>query len=126
MGTQRAAIGTLSRNTHRQPGPVTSQPPRKGPTAAATPPNPDQAPTARARSSGWKTDWISARDPGVSSAPPMPCNARAAISISAFGASPHMTDASVNHTTPTTNTRRRPNRSPSAPPSRISPARVSM
>lgn len=56
----------------------------------------------------------------------MPWSARAAMSTPAFGAIPHSSDASANHTTPTTNTRRRPNRSPSAPPSRISPARVSM
>jgi hypothetical protein len=39
-----------------------------------------------------------------------------------FGASPHSSDAVANHTTPMMNTRRRPNRSPSEPPSRISAA----
>ncbi len=125
-GTQIAASGRLSRNTHRQPGPSTSHPPTNGPTAAPTPPNPDHSPTARARSSGWKLAWMSASDPGVSSAPPTPWSARAAMRIPAFGASPQSSEAAANQTTPTTNTRRRPYRSPSAPPSRISPARVSM
>ncbi|CAM5711546.1 hypothetical protein SMICM304S_03398 [Streptomyces microflavus] len=125
-GTQIAASGRFSRNTHRQPGPSTSHPPTNGPTAAPTPPNPDQSPTARARSSGWKLAWMSARDPGVSSAPPTPCRARAAMRTPAFGAIPQRSEASANHTIPTTNTRRRPYRSPSAPPSRISPASVSM
>ena len=49
-----------------------------------------------------------ARLPGVSSAPPTPCRARAAISTSAFGATPHSSDASANHTVPMTNTLRRP------------------
>lgn len=97
-----------------------------GPTAAATPPSPDQAPTARARSSGWKTAWISASEPGVSSAPPTPWSARAAISTPASGARPHSSEAAANHTTPITKTRRRPKRSPRAPPSRISDERVSM
>ena len=34
-----------------------------------------------------------ARLPGVSSAPPTPCSARAAISVSTFGASPHSAEA---------------------------------
>ena len=42
-----------------------------------------------------------------------------------FGAAPHSNDAAANHTVPTTNTLRRPNRSPSAPPSRINDASAS-
>src|SRR5690349_10971956 len=45
--TTTAATGRLIRNAHRQPGPSTSQPPRNGPIAPATPPSPDHAPTAR-------------------------------------------------------------------------------
>ncbi len=114
------------RKIQRQPGPSTSHPPRNGPNAVATPPSPDHRPTAFARWSGSNDDWISASEPGVSSAPPTPWSARAAISSGAEGARPHSTDATVNHTTPHTKTRRRPKRSPSPPPSRISPARVSM
>ena len=43
-----------------------------------------------------------------------------------FGASPHSAEASANQTVPIRNTFRLPNRSPSEPPSRISPARVSV
>lgn len=125
-GTHTSASGMFSRKTQRQPGPSTSQPPRNGPTAPPMPPKPDHRPTAFARSSGWKEAWMSAREPGVSSAPPMPCRARAAISTPAFGASPHSSEAEANHMTPRTNTLRRPKRSPSEPPSRISPASVSM
>ena len=66
-----------------------------------------------------------ASDPGVSSAPPMPCTTRAAISTRTFGARPHSSEAAANQVTPIRNTRRRPNRSPSEPPSRISEARLS-
>ena len=67
-----------------------------------------------------------ASEPGVSSAPPMPCSARAAMSTPMSGASPHSAEASANQITPMRKIRRRPSRSPSAPPSRISPARVSV
>ncbi len=120
-----AASGRFSRKIQRQPGPSTSQPPRNGPTAADTPPRPDQRPTAAERSSGWNTAWSIASEPGVSSAPPMPCTARAAISTSMVGAAAQAADAAANQTTPSRKIRRRPYRSPSAPPSRIRPARVS-
>ena len=97
-----------------------------GPTAVATPPNPDQVPMARARSSGWNDAWIMARLPGVSNAPPMPCRARAPISQAAPGARPHRSDADANHTAPTTKTRRLPYRSPREPPSRMNDASVSV
>ena len=72
-----AATGTLMRNAHRQPGPSTSQPPTNGPIAPATPPSPDHAPTAAARSSLRKLACRIARLPGVSSAAPTPCSTRA-------------------------------------------------
>ncbi len=97
-----------------------------GPTAPATPASPDHAPIAAARSSPWKDAEIRASDPGVSSAPPMPCSARAPISTSIEGANPHSAEASANQTTPIRKIRRRPNRSPSEPPSRMNPARVSV
>ena len=96
------------RKTHRQEATWISQPPTNGPTAVATPPSPDHAPIARARSCGANVAWIIARLPGVSSAPPTPCRARAAMSSGAVGASPQSSEATANHTTPMTNTRRRP------------------
>ena len=76
--------------------------------APAIPPSPDQAPMAGPRSSFRNDASMSASDPGVSSAPPTPCSARAAISISTLGATAHSSEATANHATPITNTRRRP------------------
>ena len=85
-----------------------SHPPRNGPMAVATPPSPDHAPMAAGRSCSANEACRMARLPGVSSAPPTPCRARAAISTPAFGASPHSSDATANQTVPATNIRRRP------------------
>ena len=123
--TTRAASGTLTRKTQRHEPSSTSPPPTNGPIAVATPPSPDQAPIARARSFGPKEAWIIARLPGVSSAPPTPCSARAATRAHPVGARPHTKEARANHTTPTRKTRRRPYRSPSTPPSRMNAASVS-
>ena len=120
--TVRTASGRLIRKIHRHDAWSTSSPPTSGPSAAAIPPRPDQAPMARLRSSERNAPWIIARLPGVRSAPPMPCSTRAAISTSAFGASPHNRDARANQTVPMTKTRRRPRRSPSDPPIRMSEA----
>src|SRR6266536_4605413 len=113
------ANGTLMPNAHRHDTSCTSQPPRNGPIAVATPPRPDQAPTAAARSSWANAEEMIARLPGVNSAPPMPCKARAAISVSTLGDIAQSSDAAANHATPTRYTRRLPSRSPSDPPSRI-------
>ena len=121
-----ANTGTFNRKAHRHPGPPTSQPPTNGPTAPASPPSPDQAPTAGARSSGRKLAWIRASDAGVRSAAPTPCSTRAATSTSIVGAAAQPTDATPNQTEPMRNNRRRPKRSPSAPPSRMNDANVSM
>src|SRR6478752_2092858 len=103
MTTTATATGTFTRNTQRQFS-VTSQPPRNGPIAAATPPSPDQAPIARARSPWAKLAEMMARLPGVSRAPPTPCSARAAIRTPAVGASAQPIDASPNQIVPITNT----------------------
>ena len=60
------------------------------------------------RSSWAKDACRMARLPGVSSAPPTPCRARAAISTPTVGASPHSSDATANHTMPIMNSFRRP------------------
>ena len=108
------------RKIQRQEAASTSQPPTKGPTAAATPDRPDQAPMARGRSSGLKLASRMARLAGVSSAPPIPWATRPSTSAASFGASAHATDATAKTTTPVWNTRLRPNRSPRDPPSKIS------
>jgi hypothetical protein len=63
---------------------------------------------------------------GTSSAPPIPCKERAAINHGASGASPQPTEAVVNTTVPSIKMRRRPKRSPAAPPTRINALSVSM
>jgi len=65
-----------------------------------------------------------ARLPGVNSAPPTPCNTLAVTRTATLGAAAQAIDATVNHTEPITKIRRRPNRSPSDPPTRISEARL--
>lgn len=122
--TTTTASGTLIRKTHRHDAASTSQPPSNGPAAPAIPVRPDQAPIARARSARTNTACSVARLAGVSRAPPMPCSARAAISVPTSGARPHSSEATANQTAPTTKMRRRPYRSASDPPSRISAASV--
>ncbi len=89
----------LIRNTARQ-FQATSPPPRNGPNAPATPPSPDQAPTARERSVGSNEAAMMVRLPGVSRTPPTPCNARAAISVPGSGANPHSAEAGGGHQHP--------------------------
>ena len=110
MARTTTASGRLMKNTSRHPAdPVPiSHPPRKGPIAVATPPSPDHAPIAAMRSSWAKDACRMARLPGVSSAPPTPCKARAAIRSPTSGATPHSSDATANHTVPIMNTLRRP------------------
>ncbi len=93
-----------------------SQPPRNGPIALDTPANPDQAPTAAPRLSGWIAAERSARLPGTSNAPPSPCSERAAMSRPMVGATAQSSDAALNPARPARKTRRRPYLSPSAPP----------
>jgi len=92
----------------------------------ATPDRPDQAPMARARSSGVNDASRMARLPGVSSAAPTPCSTLVMMRTTALGASPHAAEARANQTMPVRYTFRRPNRSPSEPPIRRNAARVRM
>ena len=62
----------------------------------------------------------------VTTAPPRPCTARAAMSIEREVATPQPTDAMVNRIRPIRNRRRLPNRSPRRPPSSRKPPNVSM
>ncbi len=62
---------------------------------------------------------------GVMIAAPIPWKPHAPISAVSDQASPQRSEASVNRTTPTMNTRRRPSRSAARPPSRSKPANVS-
>ena len=95
-----AAIGRLMKNTGRHDTASTSQPPTNGPTAPAAAPNPAHAPTARDRSSGWNDAEMIARLLGTSRAPATPWRARAAMSTSMVGASPHSREATPNPARP--------------------------
>ena len=118
--TTKADNGRLMRKIQRHEAASTSHPPRNGPMADATPLSPDQAPMARARSSGRNVASRMARLPGVSSAPPTPCTTRARTRNTAVGATAHSSEPTANTTMPSWKMRLRPNRSPSDPPSRIS------
>ncbi len=120
-----AAIGRLITNTNRHDTESMSHPPRKGPTAVATPPRPDHAPMARPRSSGWNDADTIARLLGTTSAAAMPWTQRAAIRDPVSGATAHTSDVAAKAPRPTTKIRRRPYRSPSDPPSTSSEPRVS-
>ena len=103
----------------------TSAPPASGPTTVETPLQAVHVPIARPRSSSGKTAMIVASVLGTSSAPAAPCTMRAATSSSAVGATAHISDVTPNSAVPSAKTRRRPNRSLSDPPIRISEASVS-
>ncbi|MNI48610.1 hypothetical protein D3C73_1031820 [compost metagenome] len=112
----KTASGKLIQKIKRQPAWSDSQPPTSGPIIPKRAPAPAQVPKALPRSSGGKVEPIRARAPGVSSAAPIPCKARPPISISTVGARPQAMDARAKMLTPIRKTRRRPNRSPAAPP----------
>ena len=82
-------------------------------------------PTARPRASPSNVAAKSAREPGTSIAPAIPCRARAPTNVSSVGAIAQSTEVMANPTRPRTNIRRRPNRSPSEPPTSRNATRVS-
>src|SRR5436309_9168287 len=100
-----------------------SQPPNTGPSAAISADAPDHVPMALPRLCSSNDALMIAKLPGTSNAAPTPWIARAAMSWRTLPARPHHTDAVANSATPITNTRRRPNRSPAAPPTSNSAAR---
>ena len=82
-------------------------------------------PIARPRSSGGNVAMMMAKALGASSAPAMPCSARAAMSTVIEGASAHSSDVTPKPAAPSENTRRSPYRSLSDPPTRMSEPSVS-
>ena len=66
-----------------------------------------------------------ARPVGAATAAPVPCTARATISVMPSVARPHTSDAMVNTPTPERNARLWPIASPTRPPSSSSPPNVS-
>ncbi len=101
-------MGTFTKKIQRHDRLSINQPPRMGPAATAMAEKDDQVPMAAPRLPGEKLAFIRARLPGVRSAPPTPCRARAAMSCRTLGAKPHHMEATVKTTTPAMNTRLRP------------------
>lgn len=82
---------------------------------------------ARARSAGTsKVLRTIASDAGKKSAAPMPCTKRATTRIATDDATPQAADAATNSASPARYTCFAPNRSDSAPPARISAAKLSV
>ena len=118
-------IGTLTKNTHSQPNPSVSAPPISGPTATAAPIVPPKMPNAVPRSWGGKAPAMSASEQANMHAAPVPCTARARLSMSGVVESPQASDAAMNRARPIVNTSRRPKRSASEPAVSSSAASVS-
>ena len=118
-------IGTLIRNASRQEITV-SAPPSTSPSTEPTPCM--AADTAIARLRACPTAYVvamSARPVGAATAAPVPCTARATISVMPSVASPHTNEAIVNTPTPERNARLWPIASPTRPPSSSRPPKAS-
>ena len=111
-------------NTHRHESASTSHPPANGPAAVDTADHAAHCPIAAPRSSPANAMSSIARLFGTSNAPAAPCTTRSATRGISPGASAHPAEAIAKATHPIANTRARPKRSPSAPPSSISALRV--
>ncbi|AJX69446.1 major Facilitator Superfamily domain protein [Burkholderia pseudomallei MSHR840] len=123
-----AHSGRLTKKMLRQPNCAISTPPITGPAAIEIAPDAVHQPTARARSRGSCAHaWLSsASEFGSIAAAASPCSARAAMSVAAFAAMPQTNDATAKSASPAANSRRAPNRSPSAPADSIRPASASV
>ena len=118
-----APTGRLIQNTERQPNESMRNPPTTGPSARDAPNTAPQMPIARARSAGpTNTCAMIANATGFIIEAPNACTARAAISMSMTGARLHSREPNMKIAIPICRTRRRPNRSPAAPPSSCSDA----
>ena len=102
-----APSGTLRKNTHCQPGPWTSRPPKIDPAIAAVPPAAPKMPSARLRSgpsANVRERMASAF--GAASAAPRPWPARAAIRTPSVPDKPPASDAAASTPIPATSTLR--------------------
>ncbi len=111
------ASGRFNRKISRQDHTCISQPPATGPSAAKTLVHADQVPIARPRRSGSKDAERMESPCGINNAAPIPCTARAVINWAIEVEAAQAAEASAKSTTPHRNVRRRPYRSPMAPPS---------
>ena len=117
--------GTFTQKIARQEIASTSAPPPAGPITVAIPVQAVQVPTARPRSSPSKVAARIASEPGTSSAPAKPWRARAPIRTAVDGAIAQRIEVTPNRPSPRMKIRRRPNWSPSEPPTSSSETRAS-
>ena len=120
-----AMNGTFSAKIQRHENASISCPPTSGPTTVAIPDHAVHEPIAAPRWAGGKAATMTASAAGDSSAPNMPWSTRPPTITSMLGATAQTIDATPKPSTPTENTRRSPNTSPSDPPMRISEASAS-
>lgn len=119
--------GTLTKKIHSQPAYSVRMPPSSSPTAPPAPAMEPHTASARLRSGpSRKVTVMIASAVGEMIAAPRPWMPRAMISTSCERASPHSGEAAVKTTNPTRNSRTRPSRSPSRPPSSRNPPKVSV
>ena len=118
--------GMLTQKIARQEARPIRAPPPAGPSTVAIPVHAVQVPTALPRASPSKVEATIASEPGTSSAPAMPCRARAPIRKPELGATAQSADVAPKETRPATNIRRRPNWSPSDPPTSSSATSASV
>ena len=117
--------GMLSAKIQRHEAESISCPPTSGPITVEMPDHAVHDPTAEPRCSGGKAVTMTASALGASSAPNTPCSTRPATSTSMPGASAQIVEDRPKPMSPSENTRRSPNTSPSDPPTRISAASAS-
>jgi hypothetical protein len=115
--TVSTANGKLRKKIQRHDTHWTSAPPAGGPAMVATLVNAVQSPIARPACSAY-TPRMSASEFVVRNAPATPCNVRATMRSSPFGAAPARADATAKPAAPAMNVQRRPQRSPTAPPAK--------
>src|SRR5262245_43508803 len=99
-----------------------SAPDTIGPIAPPAPANPAHTAIARVRSSGGKMVVMIDNVAGITSAAPIPMTARPTITCSAADAIPASSEPDPKTTSPASNARLRPKRSPSAPATSNDPA----
>src|SRR5271168_3863084 len=93
MNTAIAPMGTLTKKIHFQPKADVITPPSTGPTATAAPVTAPNTPKAVPRSLPWKAWPIRASEVANIIAPPVPCTARAMLSISGVVDRPQAAEA---------------------------------
>ena len=119
-------MGRLTRKIQFQANRSVSTPPRSTPAVPPPESTKPKMPIALARSAGSvKIVMISESATTDTMAPPKPCTALATTRNSFEPASPQASEVAVNSARPMRNSRRRPNRSLSRPPSKRKPPKVS-